>query len=153
MKICCFTGHRPKLFPWGDNLSDPRAQALLSALQEEIEQAAADGYDAFMCGGALGVDTWAAQTVRKLGYQLILALPFAGYNRSVAEALKADETIIVSDMRGTPGFNLRNRYMVDHSQRIIAVYDERSGLRGGTYRTLEYARRKGIEVRQIRWMG
>jgi len=38
----------------------------------------------------------------------------------------------------------RNRYMVDHSSRIIALYD---GVpKGGTAQTLAYALRKGLET-------
>ena len=37
----------------------------------------------------------------------------------------------------------RNRYLVDHSARIIAVYD---GMLGGTMYTLTYAMRQGLEV-------
>jgi uncharacterized phage-like protein YoqJ len=38
----------------------------------------------------------------------------------------------------------RNRYMVDHSSRIIALYD---GVpKGGTAQTLAYALRKGLDT-------
>ena len=37
----------------------------------------------------------------------------------------------------------RNRYMVEHSGRVIAVFD---GQEGGTRRTVEYAMRQGLEV-------
>ena len=47
---------------------------------------------------------------------------------------------------------MRDRYMIDNSSRIIAVYDERSNLKSGTYRALCYAKEKNIEIRQIRWM-
>ena len=30
------TGHRPKFFPWGDDLTDKRAMLLLKDLQSEI---------------------------------------------------------------------------------------------------------------------
>mgnify|MGYP004535394775 CR=1 FL=1 len=63
MKTCCFTGHRPIFFPWKDNLSDKRAQKLISELKCEIENAIHDGYTKFLWGGALGVDTWAAECV------------------------------------------------------------------------------------------
>jgi uncharacterized phage-like protein YoqJ len=37
----------------------------------------------------------------------------------------------------------RDRYMVDHSSRLIAVYD---GLLGGTMYTLTYAMRGGVDT-------
>ena len=105
-KTCCFTGHRPKFFPWGSNTGDPAAAKMLHALESEILQAIADGYTTFLYGGALGVDTWAT----------------------------------------------RDRYMVGHSSRLIAVYDERSQIHSGTWRALCYAREKQLDIRQIRWM-
>jgi uncharacterized phage-like protein YoqJ len=41
----------------------------------------------------------------------------------------------------------RNRYMVDHSSRVIAVYDGRST--GGTASTVKYSYTQGCIVRNI----
>ena len=41
----------------------------------------------------------------------------------------------------------RNRYMVDHSALVIAVYD---GSAGGTRQTLEYAIRRGVPFLDLR---
>jgi uncharacterized phage-like protein YoqJ len=43
-------------------------------------------------------------------------------------------------------FQERNRWMVDQSARVIAVYH---GVRGGTFNTIEYAERQSVEVRLI----
>ena len=40
----------------------------------------------------------------------------------------------------------RNRYMVDRSVRLIAVYN---GVPGGTFQTLAYAMQKGLTVHTI----
>ena len=40
-------------------------------------------------------------------------------------------------------FAVRNRWMVDRADRVIAVY---TGCSGGTEQTLCYARRRGVEV-------
>ena len=37
----------------------------------------------------------------------------------------------------------RNRYLVDHSSMLIAVYD---GMLGGTMYTLSYAMKRGLET-------
>ena len=60
-KKCCFTGHRPHYFPWQGQSSDPRQGKLLSALDQAVAQAVAQGYDYFIFGGASGADMWAAQ--------------------------------------------------------------------------------------------
>ena len=161
-KICCFTGHRPKFFPWGSNTGDPAAAKMLHALESEILQAIADGYTTFLYGGALGVDTWAAETAlrlrKKLPLTLIAVLPFPGYNADVTEdsyrqiIAKSDRILYVEATQRMSALAARDRYMIDHSSRLIAVYDERSHIHSGTWRALCYARKKQLGIRQIRWM-
>lgn len=43
-------------------------------------------------------------------------------------------------------FQIRNRWMVDHASRVIAVYN---GAEGGTRNTVEYAGLRGIPVIKI----
>lgn len=161
-KTCCFAGHRPKFFPWGSNTGDPAAAKMLHALESEILQAIADGYTTFLYGGALGVDTWAAEAVlrlrKKLPLTLIAVLPFPGYNADVTEdsyrqiIAESDHILYVEAIRQMSALAARDRYMVNHSSRLIAVYDERSRIHSGTWRALCYAREKKLDIRQIRWM-
>ena len=44
-------------------------------------------------------------------------------------------------------YQQRNEWMVDHSSRVIAVYD---GMAGGTRNTIQYARKNRIIVRYLR---
>ena len=163
MKTCCFTGHRPIFFPWKDDNSDKRAQKLISELKCEIENAIHDGYARFLWGGALGVDTWAAKCVvsakeKKTNIKLAAVLPYKEYNNFVTDfgylsvINNSDEVIIVGEHKSMSMLQMRDRYMIDNSSRIIAVYDERSNLKSGTYRALCYAKEKNIEIRQIKWM-
>lgn len=161
-KTCCFAGHRPKFFPWGSNTGDPAAAKMLHALESEIRLAIADGYTTFLYGGALGVDTWAAEAVLRLRENLpltlIAVLPFPGYNADVTEdsyrqiITESDRVLYVEAIRQMSALAARDRYMVDHSSRLIAVYDERSRIHSGTWRALCYAREKQLGIRQIRWM-
>ena len=167
MKACCFSGHRPDRFPWGTDERDAGCRRLKKLLKEEIENALLDGYTHFIAGGASGVDTWAAEIVLELKRRgkkpltLEIAVPFAGYNRLPGRGAErqrkidraADRITVVSRMRSVLAYYERNRYMVDQSQRLIAVFDEEAGIRGGTFQTLKYARKKGIEIRQIGWVG
>ena len=163
MKICCFTGHRPKFFPWHNDLNDNSAKRLLFELRKEILSAVVDGFDTFICGGALGVDTWAAQLVISVKessphIRLVIALPFENYNSFVTDTdyvntiNKADKVVIVGTETGKVGLSKRDKFMIDNSKRIIAVYDERTGIQSGTYRALQYAKQKEIEIKQIKWM-
>ena len=161
-KTCCFTGHRPKFFPWGGNTDDSAAVKMLHALESEILQAIADGYTTFLYGGALGVDTWAAEIVlrlrKNLPLTLMAVLPFPGYNADVTENSyrqtigASDRILYVEPVRRMAALAARDRYMIDHSSRLIAVYDEYSRIHSGTWRALCYAHEKQLDIRQIRWM-
>ncbi len=150
-------------FPWKDNISDKRAQKLISELRGEIENAIYNGYTRFLWGAALGVDTLAAECVisakeKNPGILLVAVLPYKEYNnfvndfRYVNAINNSDEIITVGESKSMKMLKMRDRYMIDNSSRIIAVYDERSNLKSGTYRALCYAKEKNIEIRQIRWM-
>lgn len=148
---CCFTGHRPEKLKQSEG-------AVKAALRREIELAASEGFTHFITGMARGVDLWAAEEVLELkaespALRLIAALPFprfeagwspewqARYRRVLAGA---DQRFIISPAFSYAAFQKRNRWMVDRSGRVIAVY---GGGRGGTLNTLEYARAQGVPVR------
>lgn len=148
-KTCCFTGHRPQFFPWGSNTGDPAAAKMLRALESEILQAIADSYTTFLYGGALGVDAWAAEIVlrlrKNLPLTLIAILPFPGYNADVTEnsyrqtIAASDRILCVEPVRRMAALAARDRYMIDRSSRLIAVYDEHSRIHSGTWRALCYS--------------
>lgn len=139
---------------------------LKEALAAEIDKALADGFTYFITGGARGVDTWAAELVlerRKTnpGIVLELAKPWSGCYRKVkgpdGERLRAIEaaankvTVVSDGMDEAADFILRDCYMVDSSERLIAVYDDSSEGRSGTKDTLRYARANGLDIHQIQW--
>ena len=131
----------------------------MNALEAEIRKVVADGYKTFLYGGALEVDTWAAQIVlrlkEKLPLTLIAVLPFPDYNKTVKNntyqftLAASDRIIYVDNKKKMAALAARDQYMLDCSSRLIAVYDERSHLHNGTYRALCYAKEKGFEIRQI----
>ena len=160
-KVCCFTGHRPNAFPWKDNIEDPRFHVLWERIEQAVDAALNSGAVKFICGNALGVDTWAAQIVLKKRIEnpeirLEIAVPFFGHNSDSIACRKvqkeADYVHVVSTEKSqTAAFFQRNKYMVDHSDIIIAVYDEQRSKRGGTQKTLEMAKNKGLEIIQVPW--
>ena len=93
---------------------------------------------------------------KKKNIKLAAVLPYKEYNNFVTDFRylsvinNSDEVIIVGERKSM--LQMRDRYMIDNSGRIVAVYDERSNLKSGTYRALCYAKEKNIEIRQIRWM-
>mgnify|MGYP003265335732 CR=1 FL=1 len=145
---CCFTGHRPEKLE--------RTEVEIKAeLQKEIYQAIADGFTVFISGMARGVDIWAAEIVLSLRdagqpVRLICASPYEGFERSWSDQWKNRYMAILNDADLVrficPGysrscFQIRNEWMVDHSTRVIAVFN---GQPSGTKNTIDYARRQGV---------
>lgn len=64
-KICCVTGHRPGGFPWDYNdKTCPEHREYLQTMHTLLEKLITEqGFDFFVCGGAIGVDTDFAETV------------------------------------------------------------------------------------------
>ena len=149
-QTCCFTGHRPEKLPWGTNESDGRCILLKRKIRDAVEVAYEEGIRHFICGMARGCDFYFAEAVLALraerpGVTLEAAIPCAEQSVSWSSAHRSRWTAIVEQCDKktvlreyyTPDCMLRrNRYMVDRSALVIAVYD---GSNGGTRRTLEYA--------------
>lgn len=154
-KTCCFTGHRPEKLPWGKNEADLRCLSLKRKLRDALETAFAEGKRHFVCGMARGCDLYFAETVIALKMEhpditLEAVIPFAGqsekwspeqrqrWERLVAEC---DRKTVLQELYTPDCMHRRNRYMVEKSSLVIAVYD---GSNGGTRRTLEYAIREKV---------
>ena len=147
---CCFTGHRP------EKLTAPE-WLVKQKLEREIRQAIADGLDVFITGMARGVDIWAAEIVldlRDSGFpiRLMCASPFEGFERSWNETWQiryrrimsaANHTLFVCKGYSRSCFQIRNEWMVNHSARVIAVFN---GKKGGTKNTIDYAHAENVSV-------
>lgn len=154
---CCFTGHRPQSLPWRFQESDSRCLALRQRLRNQIEEVITQqGVRQFLTGMALGVDIWAAELVlqcrERFPVELVCVIPCAGQEtRWTAQArlryrnilAQADRQILLQPHYSPGCFNRRNRYMVDHSQLVIAVWN---GQPSGTGNTVAYARAQGRQV-------
>lgn len=64
------------------------------------------------------------------------------------EMLEACADVVVMQEKYHPSvYSHRNRYMVEHSDRVIAVYDGRE--KGGTVRTIRFAHQMKKVLREI----
>lgn len=152
MKSCAFTGHRPQNLPFGYRETDERCFALKETLRTQIIRfIEEEGVTHFISGMALGVDMYAAEIVLGLketypNLTLEAAIPcqtqpnrWSPAMRKRYEAILArcdKETLLQATY--TPGcMERRNRYMVDHADFLIAVWD---GTSSGTGSTVRYAR-------------
>ncbi len=129
-----------------------------ATLRSKIENAIWQGYEIFFCGMGLGFDMICAETVLKLkkkypNSRLYGALPcFAQDIRWPSKTRKRYHKLlgqldgircIHDDYTGADCMLERNRYMVDRSSVLIALYQ---GLSGGTKSTINYAKRQGLEI-------
>ena len=154
-----FTGYRPGKLPFGYDLSHPDAIRLREALMREYINLINHGYRFFLTGGALGSDLMAAEVILELKREYpdakiahMLCAPCYHYTAKWpgAERERLDKIAsksLVSFISQTEYYNgcmqKRNRYMVDTSRVLLAVYD---GLPGGTKSTVEYARSKNKKL-------
>ena len=157
-QTCCFTGHRPSKLPWGVEEEDPRCIRLKQRLAEEVEQAYEDGFRHFICGMARGADFYFCEAVldlreRRPGVTIEAALPCEEQasrwtepdrNRYFDLIARCDLETMVQRSYDRGCMQRRDRYMVDRSARIIAVFN---GQLGGTMYTLHYAMKKGLDLR------
>lgn len=158
----CFTGHRSQKLPWRFNESDPRCLAMKQQLNAEIESAIQRGYRTFLSGMALGFDMMCAEAVIEFRRKypditLIGAIPCEDQDckwqerdkkryRALLEQLDGKRCIYDTYV-GVECMLERNRYMVNRSSLLIALFD---GLPGGTKKTIDYAMSQGLEIRVIK---
>lgn len=62
-KTCGFTGYRPSKLPFKNDEKSIACVRLKTLIHTETEAAIKDGYTHFVCGFALGADTYFAETV------------------------------------------------------------------------------------------
>ncbi len=154
---CCFSGPRPKNYPWGnDRECEARiAEKLKIAVQDAIER----GYRHFISGMAAGVDMLAAKIVLQMrenmpdkGITLEAAVPSPDQPRRWKEEtkleyenilLRCDKVQSIADMFSVAAYQERDLYMVERSLLLIAVPGRSNG---GTARTIAYAKKLNREI-------
>lgn len=161
MIVCAFTGHRPAKLSFGYD----ETSALCQAIKRELGIAAEKliiqkKVRRFLVGGALGVDMWAGESILSLmssydDVSLCCVMPFRGYNENwpplASERLhkitdKAD-AIYLQDGYSPDAYTARNRYLADHSDYLIAVYDDgHTAAASGTGQTVRYAQCRGRSI-------
>ena len=150
-KTCCVTGHR--------DLPQKEINRVKAAVRKEIERAIADGFTCFMSGFAEGVDQYFAEIVLEMrrlnpALELVAVIPYQKRldnlwkKKRTYEMLETCADIIVIREEYQPSvYSHRNRYMVEHSDRVIAVYDGRE--KGGTVGTIRFTHVLKKELREI----
>ena len=161
--VCCFTGHRPMKLPFGLDESHPKCNQLKSILRAEIERLITEHRVCrFITGMALGIDQICAEIVldlKKEYPQIMLecAIPYEGQaiqwsveqrERYFGILEKCDEETMLQTRYTKDCMQKRNRYMVDHSNHVLAVWD--GSFRSGSGQTVRYAQKMGKIITIIR---
>lgn len=160
-KICCFTGHRPDKLPWGEDEADPRCLRLKESVARAVEDAYVSGIRHFISGMARGCDLYCAEAVlelREAEGDILLecarpcetqadSWPAAERERYNAILDRCNFETLVQHHYDRFCMIRRNRYMVDRSGMLIAVYN--GAPKGGTFQTLAYAMKKGLAIHII----
>lgn len=152
MKVMMGTGHRPPKLG-GYILPNPTYKYVCQQTEKFLLQ---EKPDKVISGMALGFDMWLANVAILLGIPFIAAVPFAGQEKAWPDKSqrvfnklleKAAEVVIVSEGGYTAAkMQVRNEWMVDRADKVIAVWD---GTPGGTGNCVEYAKKTGKEILRI----
>lgn len=159
--ICCVTGNRPKGFPFVRDKCNEKFNIYLEMLDAKVEALIANGYDRFISGFADGADIDFAVCVinkmkRNKDIVLEAALPYPKTNEKMYQEhglnfcdLMANVTTVteVSDRYFRGCMQKRNRFMVDNSDFVLAIWNGEES--GGTWYTVNYALNKSKTVRFI----
>ena len=158
--VCCFSGHRPGSLPWHTDEADERCLALKRRIREELDELLRSGCRHYLCGMALGCDTYFAEAVLEIKQArpdviLEAVIPcgsqperWSRSNRLRYNAiLDRCDKVTVLQTHYTPDCMMRrNKHMVDASSLLLCCF---AGTPGGTMNTILYAERNGLEVRII----
>ena len=147
-RSCAFTGHRYDLEEFDEAL-----------LGRVVKNLITTGIDTFYCGMAVGFDLCAAEKVTELkkdyNVKLIACIPCEGQSDAFSENDKerynkilnsCDEQILLNSRYFNGCMQLRDRFMVDNSDVLVCFLRKDDG---GTFYTVNYARRKGIKIIEI----
>ncbi len=147
--IAAFTGHRPQKLG-GFQLPNPTYIRICHRIEDTLRDLRPDKV---ISGMALGIDQWAAFVAHRLGIPFIAAVPFvnqeakwpAPSQKLYLGLLKmASEVVIVSEGEYSPAkMQIRNEWMCNHCDKLIAVWD---GTPGGTGNCIKYAQSINREI-------
>ena len=151
MISCCFTGHRPKGLVYGYNEEHPACKMIKYRLRQLIAGIIRKkSVTHFLSGLAECVDTWVAEIVLEIKAEhpnitLEAAIPCenqtASWNVKSKERwdrimTMCDKVTVLQKSYTSDCMMRRNKYMVDSSDYVIAVWN---GNPSGTANTIRYA--------------
>jgi len=161
-RVCCFTGHRPENMGLATaNENSPEYLRLKDAIRREIRAKIDAGVSTFITGCARGADIICGEIVLEIKksfpqVKLVCVLPFYGQEAKWSQRWKdrhanllshANAIVYVCDSYSRESFLQRDRYMVEHSTDMIAVFNGADT--GGTAYTIKQALKKSLSCVMI----
>ena len=147
------TGHRCNKLPFAYQYPNPFQEAVFQRLRDIFTEFKPEKV---ISGMAVGFDTWLALVALEMKIPLVAAVPFVGQEKMwpahaqdrFNQILKqAEKVVIVSEGGYAPEkMQVRNQYLVDHCDKLIALWD---GTNGGTGNCVRYAEKVGREIVRI----
>lgn len=150
MKSAALTGHRPERLGYSSNLYHPDWYRVINWMKEMIQEYQITDVYSGMADGCDMIFAMAAIQIKQYGYNIKLhcVLPCKNYQSSHVLyqyiKLRADEWIELSDEFYRGCDNIRDQYMVDHSDMLFAIWDGNKS--GGVWSTIRKAQKKNIEI-------
>lgn len=147
--IVAFTGHRPDKLG-GYNLPNPTYTRVCQKIEKVLMELKPEKV---ITGMALGVDQWAAMIAYKLKIPFLAAIPFENQESKWPETsqktfrllrkLASEEVIVSPGKYSAAKMQVRNEWMVDNCDKLIAIWD---GTEGGTGNCINYAKSINREI-------
>lgn len=164
---CAIIGYKPAQFKFKYNEKHRSCKRIKESLRDQIVFLHGRGVCKFYIGGSLGVDIWAGEIILHLSelsafadLEIALVLPFEGhdsnwddYNKRRMDYIRRHShsvTILGSpDWSPFECYRKRNRYLVDQSDCILAVYNPAISVRGDAAAMAKLSQKKGIPITYI----
>ncbi len=155
-RACAVTGPKPTRFKFGYKEDYSLCKKIKKAMMVQFRRLYNEkGVRRFYIGGAMGVHIWAGELILQLkseqGYEdieLMIILPYPEHDiRWDARSKKrlkylidnCTEHLSVGKLPNPDNYIKQNRYLVDHSEFLLAVSD-------GTGEMVGFAQKKGVPV-------
>lgn len=152
--ILAATGHRPNKLGNEYEYVGPYSDYLRREIVDLIKELKPTRC---ISGMALGVDTLFCQTALDLEIPVIAAIPFAGQEgkwpnksqrlyRTLLSNKLVTTHIVCEGGYNSAKMQIRNEWMIDNANHLVAVWD---GTQGGTMNCVRYAEKKNINIHRI----
>jgi len=157
---CAFTGHKPSRFKFGYDEDHPDFESLKMKLITQIVNLCYEGVKTFYTRMSLGVDIWCAEIVLALqkdfnDLKLICVIPYAGQEKKWSSEYQAryrhllencSSMVTISKEYTDTCYLDCNRYVIDHTDILLAVYAEDDRTEEGADQAVHYAQSKGKRI-------